>query len=233
MKNKCTKFRNYRPYMAKSLGTWQMFDNPTDNHTDIEVPLYYKLRFTKLKMDSPSMVPQVENLIPYLRVYHVENYVIHHHVALHSGSRSKNADLKISLLLLQRSRRSTVKKENTRTLGGASREITCWHQASESSAWCQQVISLLAPPDSGCFPLVTALHQPITWPMYLVCAVVHGKPMLQVPQGCIVDQTSYRSPIPFIPSQLTLPFLTYFIIWKFNLENLSPRSRVKVKVKVT
>ena len=27
-----------------------MFDNPTDNHTDIEVPLYYKLRFTKLKM---------------------------------------------------------------------------------------------------------------------------------------------------------------------------------------
>ena len=26
-----------------------MFDNPTDNHTDIEVPLYYKLRFTKLK----------------------------------------------------------------------------------------------------------------------------------------------------------------------------------------
>ena len=35
--------------MAKSLGTWKMFDNPTDNHTDIEVPLYYKLRFTKLK----------------------------------------------------------------------------------------------------------------------------------------------------------------------------------------
>ena len=49
MKNKCTKFWNYRPYTAKSLGTWKMFDNPTDNHTDIEVPLYYKLRFTKLK----------------------------------------------------------------------------------------------------------------------------------------------------------------------------------------
>ena len=49
MKNKCTKFRNYRPYTANSLGTWKMFDNPTDNHTDIEVPLYYKLRFTKLK----------------------------------------------------------------------------------------------------------------------------------------------------------------------------------------
>ena len=50
MKNKCTKFRNYRPYTAKSLGTWKMFDNPTDNHTDIEVPLYYELRFTKLKI---------------------------------------------------------------------------------------------------------------------------------------------------------------------------------------
>ena len=48
MKNKCTKFHNYRLYTAKSLGTWKMFDNPTDNHTDIEVPLYYELRFTKL-----------------------------------------------------------------------------------------------------------------------------------------------------------------------------------------
>ena len=54
MKNKCTKFRNYRPYTAKSLGTWKMFDNPTDNHTDIEVPLYYKLRFTKLKIGGIS-----------------------------------------------------------------------------------------------------------------------------------------------------------------------------------
>ena len=33
--------------MAKPLGTWKMFDNPTDNHTDIEVPQY---GFTKLKM---------------------------------------------------------------------------------------------------------------------------------------------------------------------------------------
>ena len=41
MKKRCTKFRNYRPYTAKPLGTW----NPTDNHTDIEVPLYDKLRF--------------------------------------------------------------------------------------------------------------------------------------------------------------------------------------------
>ena len=32
---------------------------------------------------------------PYLRVNHVENYVIHHHVVLHGGSRNKNADLKI------------------------------------------------------------------------------------------------------------------------------------------
>ena len=54
MKNKCTKFRNYRPYTAKSLGTWKMFDNPTDNHTDIEVPLYYELRFTKLKIAKNS-----------------------------------------------------------------------------------------------------------------------------------------------------------------------------------
>ena len=45
MKNKCTKFRNYGPYTAKPLGTWKMFDNLTDNHTDIEVPLYDKLRF--------------------------------------------------------------------------------------------------------------------------------------------------------------------------------------------
>ena len=29
-----------------------MFDNPTDNHTDIEVPLYYELRFTKLKINN-------------------------------------------------------------------------------------------------------------------------------------------------------------------------------------
>ena len=28
-------------------------------------------------------------LIPYLRVYHIENYLIHHHVVLYGGSRSK------------------------------------------------------------------------------------------------------------------------------------------------
>ena len=49
MNNKCTKFRNYRPYTAKPLGTWKMFDNATDNHTDIEVPLYDKLRFHEAK----------------------------------------------------------------------------------------------------------------------------------------------------------------------------------------
>ena len=32
-----------------------MFDNPTDNHTDIEVPLYYELRETKLKMNNNNM----------------------------------------------------------------------------------------------------------------------------------------------------------------------------------
>ena len=47
-----------------------------------------------------------------------------------------------------------ILKQNTRLSGGASREITCWHQALESSAWCQQVISHLAPPDSGCFSLI-------------------------------------------------------------------------------
>ena len=35
--------------MAKPLGTWKMFDNPIDNHTDIEVPLYDKLRFHEAK----------------------------------------------------------------------------------------------------------------------------------------------------------------------------------------
>ena len=50
MKNKCTKFRNYRLYTAKPLGTWKMFDNPTDNHTDIEVPLYDKLQFHEAKI---------------------------------------------------------------------------------------------------------------------------------------------------------------------------------------
>ena len=33
---------------------------------------------------------QGETFIPYLRVYHVENYVIHHHVVLHGGSCSNN-----------------------------------------------------------------------------------------------------------------------------------------------
>ena len=45
-----------------------MFDNPTDNHTDIEVPLYYKLRFTKLKTSvkfskkKPQEIP-IENFV--------------------------------------------------------------------------------------------------------------------------------------------------------------------------
>ena len=77
----------------------------------------------------------LNNLVMYLTVYHVENCMIRHHVVLHGGPRSKNADLKISLLLLQRRRRSTVWKENTCSSGGASREITCWHQAWESSAF--------------------------------------------------------------------------------------------------
>ena len=34
---------------------------------------------------------------------------------------------------------------------GARREITCWHQAEDSDAWCQQVISRLAPPNEWVF----------------------------------------------------------------------------------
>ena len=37
MKIGCTKFRNFRPYTAKALPLWKMFDNPTENHTDTEV----------------------------------------------------------------------------------------------------------------------------------------------------------------------------------------------------
>ena len=46
MNNKCTKFR---PYKAKPLGIWKIFDNRTDNHTDIKVPLYNKLWFHEAK----------------------------------------------------------------------------------------------------------------------------------------------------------------------------------------
>ena len=41
--------------------------------------------------------------------------------------------------------------------GGARRKITWWHQASESSAWCQQVISRLTPPDEWVFSFYTIL----------------------------------------------------------------------------
>ena len=41
--------------------------------------------------------------------------------------------------------------------GGASREITCWHQAEDSDAWCQQVISRLAPPNVRVFSFFTVL----------------------------------------------------------------------------
>ena len=84
--------------------------------------------------------------IPYLREY-VENYVIHHHVVLHGGHVVRFIGITCCLF-----HKYGIKGKHPE-LGGASREITCWHQASESSAWCQQVISLLAPPDPGCFPL--------------------------------------------------------------------------------
>ena len=39
----------------------------------------------------------------------------------------------------------------------ASQEITCWYQAEDSDAWCQQVISWLAPPDKQVFSFYTVL----------------------------------------------------------------------------
>ena len=41
--------------------------------------------------------------------------------------------------------------------GGARREITCWHLAEDSDAWCQQVISRLAPPDERVLSFYTVL----------------------------------------------------------------------------
>ena len=45
----------------------------------------------KRVFNKPSIVEKsyLHTIVPYLRVYHVENYVIHHHVVLHGGSRSK------------------------------------------------------------------------------------------------------------------------------------------------
>ena len=87
--------------------------------------------------------------------------MIHHHVVLHGGSRSKNADLKFHSFFFKEAdevqyKRKTPARRVVR-VGRSRREITCWHQASE---WCQQVTPLLAPPDSGCFPLM--LHS--IWP---------------------------------------------------------------------
>ena len=77
-------------------------------------------------------------------VYHIGNYVIHHHVVLHGGSCSKNADLNI-LLLLQRSRRSIKGKhslvewwESGDHLLASGVGILCfWHQIPlpEASKW--------------------------------------------------------------------------------------------------
>ena len=38
-----------------------------------------------MQMFSMVVIP----VTPYLRVYHVEHYVIHHHAVLHGGSRGK------------------------------------------------------------------------------------------------------------------------------------------------
>ena len=94
----------------------------------------------------------VFSVIPYLRVYHVENYVIHHHVVLHGGSRCKNADLKINFVFFKEAEVRYKRKTHSRPVVRGGRSFA-GNQASESCAWCQQVIYLFAPPDSGCFPL--------------------------------------------------------------------------------
>ena len=105
---------------------------------DYNLKLYKLLRGLLSNCSLPLEIGCI--IIPYLRVYHVENYVIHHHVVLHGGSRSKNAALKISLLLLQRSRRRAYERKTP-----ARREITVRRRnpPPDASKWS---------PSSGCFP---------------------------------------------------------------------------------
>ena len=51
----------------------------------------------------------------------------------------------------------TVLKGKHPESGGPRREITCWHEAEGSDAWCQQVISWLPPPDERVFSFYTVL----------------------------------------------------------------------------
>ena len=95
--------------------------------------------------------------------------------------------------------------------GGASREITCWHQVSESSAWCQQVISRLAPPDSRCFPLIRApesrkAEQCLVW-------------LSQCPVTCLAP-SHYLKQWRFMDNSATdTNFYCIFVIWCCSLFN--------------
>ena len=67
---------------------------------------------------------------------------------------------------------------------------------------------------------VTVLHQPINWPMYLICVVGHMQD-----QSCIVGPTFTSQSF-----QVNWPFHSWnMTIWIFNLENPNPRSWVRFK----
>ena len=128
---------------------------------DYSLPSYQSVTLSKMnKIRRHNDNSLFWMFIPYLRVYHIENYVIHHHVVLNGGSHSKNADLKFHLFLFKEADvRYKTKTPACRVVRVGRSLAGIRHRnpppsASDSSVWCQQVISLLAPPDSECFPLV-------------------------------------------------------------------------------
>ena len=86
----CTSYNWLRPcdvYMRQNIIHKQ--DKDWKCHFDSAPYRYY----TKTAVTNVLFILQLM-FIPYLRVYHVEKYVIHHHVLLPGGSGSENADLK-------------------------------------------------------------------------------------------------------------------------------------------
>ena len=74
-------------------------------------------------------------LVPFLRHFHrQERAEVHVHATIPRWHKGKHPEL-----------------------GSVRREITCWHQAEDSDAWCEQVISQLAPPDERVFSFYTVL----------------------------------------------------------------------------
>ena len=53
VKNKCAKFRNYWLYTVKALALWKKFDNPADNHTDINST--YTISFASEAIENQSL----------------------------------------------------------------------------------------------------------------------------------------------------------------------------------